>query len=275
MRVRRGSGKDEANRVAERPASWMGIRYSHSSNREGEPLIHDHVHVSTLVQNRDGGFQRLWSRALFARGGAVLEALGHRHEAELREAISEEIPGIRWGELGENGTALVEQVPEALRDALSTRTRKRIDPVVAEWEAANRMPATSAVRQMIALQTRQKKDLAAVMTREQVETVALQHGVDEMTMLREIVTAPPAKQREHATREGDRGSGGERGGADEDDDCVSVAGGAVGGVTGGGAGVADRRVRRGRSSRTRGWCGSRPRKRSSGRRSSWLRRSRA
>ncbi len=31
MRVRRGSGKDEANRVAERPAAWMGIRYSHSA----------------------------------------------------------------------------------------------------------------------------------------------------------------------------------------------------------------------------------------------------
>ena len=190
---RRGSGKDEANRVAERPAAWMGIRYSHSSNREGEPLIHDHVHIATLVQNRDGGFQRLWSRALFARGGAVLEALGHRHEAELREAISEELPGIRWGELGKNGTALVEQVPEALRDALSTRTRKRIDPVVAEWEAANRMPATSAVRQMIALRTRQKKDLAAVMTREQVQSVALQHDVDEMTLLREIIVAPPVK----------------------------------------------------------------------------------
>ncbi len=195
MRVRRGSGKDEANRVAERAAAWVGIRYSHSSNREGEPLLHDHVHVSTLVQNRDGGFQRLWSRALFARGGAVLEALGHRHEAELREAISAEIPSIRWGEVGENGTALVEQVPEMLRDALSTRTRKRIDPVVAEWESANRMPATSAVRQMIALQTRQKKELAGVMTREQVETVALQHGLDEMTMLREIVAAPPAKAR--------------------------------------------------------------------------------
>ena len=201
MRVRRGSGKDEAHRVAEPPAAWMGIRYSHSSNREGEPLIHDHVHVSTLVQNRDGGFQRLWSRALFVRGGAVLEALGHRHEAELREAISAEIPGIRWDGVGENGTALVQQVPEALRDALSTRTRKKIDPVVAEWEAANRMSATSAVRQMIALQTRQKKDLAAVMTGDQVGAVALQHGLDEMTMLREIVTAPPAKQRDYASVE--------------------------------------------------------------------------
>ena len=98
-------------------------------------------------------------------------AIATRRSSGRRSARSS--PPIRWEEVAENGTALVEQVPEALRDALSTRTRKKIDPVVAEWEAANRMPATSAVRQMIALQTRQKKDLAAVMSRDQVENVAL------------------------------------------------------------------------------------------------------
>ena len=55
------------------------------------------------------------------------------------------------------------------------------------------------------MQTRQKKELAGVMTREQVETVALQHGLDEMTMLHEIDHRPPAKAARGREREGDRG----------------------------------------------------------------------
>ncbi len=163
----------------------------------GEPFIHDHVHLSTLVQRQDGAFRRLWSKTLFVRGGEVQEALGHRHEAELREAISEEFGASSGHRLRENGTAHVEQIPEALVDALSTRARRDIEPKVAEWERENGMRATSAVKEMIAKQTRQRKELVAVMTREQVEAVALQHGFDEFTIQYDILAAPPAKQHEY------------------------------------------------------------------------------
>lgn len=197
MRVRIRNGREEANRFVEAPASWVAIRYEHSYNREGEPFIHDHVHLSTLVQRQDGAFRRLWSKTLFVRGGEVQEALGHRHEAELREAISEEFEGLQWTPVAQNGTAHVEQIPEALVDALSTRARRDIDPKVAEWERENGMRATSAVKEMIAKQTRQRKELVAVMTRDQVEAVALQHGFDEFTIQYEILAAPAAKQHEY------------------------------------------------------------------------------
>jgi conjugative relaxase-like TrwC/TraI family protein len=195
--VRRGSGKDEANRRVERAASWAGIRYQHSFSRFGEPLLHDHVHISTLVQNRDGGFQRLWSPALFPKGGTVVEALGHRHEAELREAISQELPGIQWTGVGENGTAYVEQVPDELRDALSSRRRKDIEPRIAAWEAANGMRATSGVREWISKDTRQKKDLENALTREQVETIASEWGLDHAAIELGIVHAKQAPERSY------------------------------------------------------------------------------
>lgn len=199
MRVRIRNGRDEANRFVEAPGSWVAIRYEHSYNREGEPFIHDHVHLSTLVQRQDGAFRRLWSKKLFVRGGEVQEALGHRHEAELREAISEEFEGLQWTPVAQNGTAHVEQIPEALVDALSTRARRDIDPKVAEWERENGMRATSAVKEMIAKQTRQRKELVAVMTREQVAAVAVSHGFDEFTIQYEILAAPPAKQHAYAS----------------------------------------------------------------------------
>lgn len=199
MRVRIRNGREEANRTVEAPASWAAIRYEHSYNRQGEPFFHDHVHVSTLVQRQDGAFRRLWSKTLFVRGGEVQEALGHRHEAELREAISEEFPGLQWTQVAENGTAHIEQIPEALVDALSTRARRDIDPKVAEWERENGMRATSAVKEVIAKQTRQPKELVAVMTRDQVEAVALHHGFDEFTIQYEILAAPPAKQHEYSS----------------------------------------------------------------------------
>jgi conjugative relaxase-like TrwC/TraI family protein len=198
MRVRIRNGREEANRFVEAPASWVAIRYEHADNRQGEPFYHDHVHVSTLVQRQDGAFRRLWSKTLFVRGGEVQETLGHRHEAELREAISEEFEGLQWTPVAENGTAHVEQVPEALVDALSTRARRDIDPKVAEWERENGMRATSAVKEMIAKQTRQRKELVAAMTREQVEAVAAHHGFDQFTIQYDILAAPQAKQHAYA-----------------------------------------------------------------------------
>jgi conjugative relaxase-like TrwC/TraI family protein len=199
MRVRIRNGRDEANRYLEEPASWVAVRYPHSYNRQGEPFFHDHVHVSTLVQRQDGAFRRLWSKTLFVRGGEVQEALGHRHEAELREAISEEFPGLQWSLVPENGTASVEQIPSELVDALSTRARRDIEPKIAEWERENGMRATSAVKEMIAKDTRQRKELVAVMSREQIEDVARSYGFGELTIRQEILEAPPAKQHEYSS----------------------------------------------------------------------------
>ena len=175
----------------------VGIRYEHSYNREGDLQLHDHVMVSSIVRNPDGAFQRMWIDMREFR-----RTLGYRHEAELREALSRRLPGIEWGPVAENGTAHIVQVPESLREAMSTRARV-IKEATRAWEMANGRRANSAVKQMITLQTRPPKP--DIPDREewlaQQAAIGQEHGFTEAVVQEQIVNAPAAAWQEVPTIE--------------------------------------------------------------------------
>ena len=196
--VRRGSGRREDEREVQPASGLVGIRYEHSYNREGDPQLHDHVMVSTVVRNPDGAYQRMWISDMreFRR------TLGYRHEAELREALSRRLPGIEWGPVAENGTAHIMQVPASLREAMSTRATE-IKEQTDVWEIANGRRANSAVKQMITLQTRPPKpdipDREKWLARQ--VAIAQEHGFTEALVQEQIVDAPPARWQEVPTVE--------------------------------------------------------------------------
>jgi conjugative relaxase-like TrwC/TraI family protein len=150
--VRIGSGRREAEREILPGSGVVGIRYEHSYSREGDPQLHYHAMISSVVQDPDGQSRRMWVRGT----RELRRTLGYWHEAFLREEVSREFPGLEWEPVGENGTAHLARFPASLRDATSTRSRK-IKETVAEWEKATGRTANSAVRQMVTLQTRPVK----------------------------------------------------------------------------------------------------------------------
>jgi conjugative relaxase-like TrwC/TraI family protein len=189
LRVRRGSGRREAEREVVPATGLVGIRYEHPYNREGDPHDHDHVVISTVVRNPDGGHQRMW----IADMREVLRGLGYRHEAEQREALSRRIPGIEWGPVQENGSAHLVQVPESLVTAMSRRANA-IKEATREWELANGRRANSAVKQAITLETRPAKPDVPDRAKWVAEQTAIAdaHGLTQSVIREQILEAEPA-----------------------------------------------------------------------------------
>lgn len=190
--VRVGSGRREAEREVVPGSGVVGIRYEHSYSREGDPQLHYHAMVSSVVQDPDGDLRRMWVRS----PGELKQTLGHWHEAFLREEVSREFPGLEWEPVGENGTAHLAQFPATLRDSTSTRSRN-IKKAVAAWEKASGRKANSAVKQMVTLQTRPRKPAVPDHAQWTAQLVAIadEHGFTQ-EFVREILSAPPAAERE-------------------------------------------------------------------------------
>ncbi|HTX46610.1 MAG TPA: MobF family relaxase, partial [Solirubrobacteraceae bacterium] len=193
--VRIGSGRREAEREVAPATGVVGIRYEHSYSREGDPQVHYHAMISSVVEDPHGDLRRMWVRDM----GELRRTLGYWHEAFLREEISRELPGLEWEPVQENGTAHLARFPESLRDAMSTRSRK-IKQEVAEWENATGREATSAVKQMITLQTRPRKPDAPDHAQWTAKIVAIaeEHGFTQ-EFVREILNSPPAAPQEIPT----------------------------------------------------------------------------
>jgi conjugative relaxase-like TrwC/TraI family protein len=191
--VRVGSGRREAERGVVPASGVVGIRYEHAYSREGDPQLHYHAMISSIVQDPEGQLKRLW---LGAGGMRELKlTLGNWHEAFLREEISRAFPGLEWEPVGENGLANFARFPASLRTVMSKRARA-ISEEVEVWEHANGRKANSAVRQMITLQTRPRKPPVpdhAQWTAEML-AIAQEHGLTP-EFVHEMLNGPAVAQR--------------------------------------------------------------------------------
>ena len=130
----------------QRPATGMlAASFRHSTNRELEPQLHEHVVIANMATTPTGDINALDGRGLFAHATTA----GYLAEAEMQAACNR--AGIAWTET-HRGIANVEGVPiEAIR-AMSTR-RQQILSLTSELG----VDSTHA-RQQAALATRAGKD---------------------------------------------------------------------------------------------------------------------
>jgi conjugative relaxase-like TrwC/TraI family protein len=185
--VRVGSARREAERAVLPATGVVGIRYERAYSREGDPQMHYHAMISSVVQDPDGQLRRMWVRST----SELTRTLGNWHEAFLREEISRQFPGPEWKPVGENGLANFAQFPASLREVMSKRSR-RINQEVDEWEKETGGKANSAVRQMITLQTRPRKPPVPDHARWTAEMVAIaeEHGFTHQ-FVHAMLNGPP------------------------------------------------------------------------------------
>ncbi len=136
--VRRGRDHDPASQM-------IAASYRHSTNRELEPQLHEHVVVANMGTGADGRVQALDGRGLFAHATTA----GHIAEAEMQHACNR--AGIGWTAT-RRGIADVEGVGRDAIRAVSTR-REQILSLTSELGTDS-----ARARQMAALSTRAAKD---------------------------------------------------------------------------------------------------------------------
>lgn len=195
--VRSGSGRHEAAREVVPATGVVGIRYEHAYSREGDPQLHYHAMISTVVQDPYGQARRMWVRSL----GELKMTLGNWHEAFLREEVLREFPGLEWEPVQENGTAYLARFPGPLRDAMSKRSR-RIKQEIEAWEKETGRVANSAVKQRITLETRPRKPPVPDHAKWTAEMVAIadEHGFTQ-EVVGEMLNASPVPQKIVTMRE--------------------------------------------------------------------------
>lgn len=129
-----------------RPAGEMiAASYRHSTNRELEPQLHEHVVIANMGRTPDGTVRALDSRSLFANATTA----GYLAEAEMQHHCNR--LGVGWTET-RRGIANVAGVPDEAIRAMSTR-REQILNLTAELGTDSAL-----ARQKAALATRASKE---------------------------------------------------------------------------------------------------------------------
>lgn len=136
--VGRQSGRTQAGNM-------IAASYRHSTNRELEPQLHEHVVIANMGSAQDGQVRALDSRALFANATTA----GYLAEAEMQHHCNR--LGIAWTDT-HRGIANVVGVPEDAIRAVSTR-REQILNLTSELGTDS-----AHARQKAALATRASKD---------------------------------------------------------------------------------------------------------------------
>jgi conjugative relaxase-like TrwC/TraI family protein len=170
-----GRGRNRRN-----AGGMIAASYRHSTNRELEPQLHEHVVIANMAKGADGRVQTLDGRGLFAHATTA----GHLAEAEMQHHCNQR--GIAWTPT-HRGVANVAGVGDDAIRALSTRREQVL-------ELAGELGATSSRgRQAAALATRASKDTSVNPTdlrhdwRKRLEATGF--GRDE---LRAAINAEPA-----------------------------------------------------------------------------------
>lgn len=135
--VRRGRGSEPAGEM-------IAASYRHSTNRELEPQLHEHVVIANMGAGPGGRVQALDGRGLFAHATTA----GYLAEAEMQHACNRR--GIAWTAT-HRGIANVEGVGDDAIRAMSTR-RQQILNLTSELGTHS-----TRARQQAALMTRAGK----------------------------------------------------------------------------------------------------------------------
>lgn len=137
---------------ARRPASDMiAASYRHSTNRELEPQLHEHVVIANMGRDTGGFVRALDSRSIFANATTA----GYLAEAEMQHHCNQ--LGIAWTET-HRGIANVVGVPDEAIRAMSTR-REQILNLTSELGTDS-----AHARQKAALVTRASKETSVDLT---------------------------------------------------------------------------------------------------------------
>ena len=174
MWVRRGRDSMPAG-------DMIAASYRHSTNRELEPQLHEHVVIANMGSGPDGRVQALDGRGLFAHATTA----GHIAEAEMQHACNR--AGLAWTPT-RRGIADVEGVGREAIRSMSTR-REQILSLTAELGSDS-----ARARQMAALATRAAKDTSVnpANLREAWRDRLAEAGFGP-TELRAATTAAPAR----------------------------------------------------------------------------------
>ncbi|MFV0316208.1 MAG: MobF family relaxase, partial [Microthrixaceae bacterium] len=172
--VRRG-------RASEPAGEMIAASYRHSTNRELEPQLHEHVVITNMGTSPDGRVQALDGRGLFAHATTA----GYLAEAEMQHSCNRR--GIAWTAT-HRGIANVEGVGDDAIRAMSTRRQQILN-------LTNELGAHSThARQQAALMTRAGKTTGTdptALRRAWAERLAT-HGFGPAE-LHAATTAPPAR----------------------------------------------------------------------------------
>ncbi|MDW3220951.1 MAG: MobF family relaxase [Acidimicrobiales bacterium] len=135
--IRRGRGSEPAGEM-------IAASYRHSTNRELEPQLHEHVVIANMGTGPDGRVQALDGRGLFVHATTA----GYLAEAEMQHACNRQ--GIAWTAT-HRGIANVEGVSDEAIRAMSTRRQQILN-------LTNELGSHSTrARQQAALMTRAGK----------------------------------------------------------------------------------------------------------------------
>lgn len=134
---RQGGRREASNMIA--------ASYRHSTSRELEPQLHEHVVIANMGTGKDGAVRALDSRSLFANATTA----GYLAEAEMQHHCNR--LGITWTET-HRGIANVVGVPAEAIKAMSTR-REQILNLTSELGTDS-----ARARQKAAVATRASKD---------------------------------------------------------------------------------------------------------------------
>ena len=171
--ARRGKGGHE--RVA--ASGLVAGAYRHRMSRARDPQLHTHVVAANLTRGADGKWGALHAYPVYqhAKAGGCL------YEAQLRAAIRERLPSVRWGPV-RNGIAEIEGVPEDVLREFSKRREQ-----IRAWIAAHGEADAGPRNENAVLATRPRKpaeiDTPSWRAQVRADAAKLGFGADELAAL--------------------------------------------------------------------------------------------
>ena len=146
---------DDAVSVARRGAGGLrkiqgggltAASFLHRTSRAGDPQLHTHVVVATMIQGSDGQWSALDGRLVYAHARTA----GYLYQAALRAELTRQL-GVRWRPV-QKGMAEIEGMPDKVLRAFSRR-RTEIEEAMTRHGSDGRDAA-----QIAALSTRRAKN---------------------------------------------------------------------------------------------------------------------
>jgi conjugative relaxase-like TrwC/TraI family protein len=120
------------------------VQYRHTTNRNLEPQLHDHVVIANISAPADGNTRTIAARSFFTHATTA----GHLAGQAVRHELTRQL-GYAWGPVV-NGTCDIAGVPEVAMRIMSTRSRE-------VQELAEVFGSSQQARRIAALTTRSRK----------------------------------------------------------------------------------------------------------------------
>ncbi|MFE7333134.1 MobF family relaxase [Streptomyces sp. NPDC057565] len=130
-------------------AGVIAARFRHYENRDGQPLLHDHVVVSVKVRRQDDRWGTLHTRPFLEYAVALSELYNQRLLEEICRALDlATVP--RYPTAGQRPVMELAGIPEQLIDRAATRntaTMHRLKELADQYQKRTRQPLTTKIRQ--------------------------------------------------------------------------------------------------------------------------------